>query len=104
MSAEKPRDHGGNLDAAIARFKGQRSEWLDLSTGINPVPYALPHLEADHWQALPDHNLSTALATAARRFWNVPDGGDFSGARRIIPDCTYPKPGRRNRANTRPNL
>lgn len=80
MSAEKPRDHGGNLDAAIAKFEGQRSEWLDLSTGINPVPYALPHLDADHWQALPDHNLSTALETAARRFWNVPDGAAILAA------------------------
>ena len=32
------RDHGGGLDAAIAQFGGKRADWLDLSTGINPVP------------------------------------------------------------------
>ncbi len=32
------RDHGGGLDAAVARSGGARADWLDLSTGINPVP------------------------------------------------------------------
>jgi cobalamin biosynthetic protein CobC len=32
------RDHGGGLDAAAAAFGGAREDWLDLSTGINPVP------------------------------------------------------------------
>ncbi|HEX2019481.1 MAG TPA: threonine-phosphate decarboxylase, partial [Aurantimonas sp.] len=36
--------HGGALDAAIARFGGWREEWLDLSTGINPAPPPLPPL------------------------------------------------------------
>ena len=73
MSAEATRDHGGNLDAAIARFGGKRSEWLDLSTGINPEPYPIPSLNADLWQALPDQNLSTAIEKAARAFWTIPD-------------------------------
>ena len=32
------RDHGGGLDAAVAKFGGAREDWLDLSTGINPSP------------------------------------------------------------------
>ena len=36
------RDHGGGLDGAVARFGGARGDWLDLSTGINPVPYPVP--------------------------------------------------------------
>jgi cobalamin biosynthetic protein CobC len=32
------RDHGGGLDAAASAFGGAREDWLDLSTGINPVP------------------------------------------------------------------
>ena len=36
------RDHGGDLDAAIARFGGRREDWLDLSTGINRLAYPLP--------------------------------------------------------------
>ncbi|MCR8724805.1 threonine-phosphate decarboxylase [Frigidibacter sp. ROC022] len=68
------RDHGGGLDAAVARFGGQRADWLDLSTGINPVPYPLPELAAETWTALPDQGARQALEAAARRFWRVPDG------------------------------
>lgn len=69
----KGRDHGGGLDAAIARWGGTRADWLDLSTGINPVPYPLPPLPADAWTALPDRAALERLETAARKFWNVPD-------------------------------
>ncbi|QPM91037.1 threonine-phosphate decarboxylase CobD [Pseudooceanicola algae] len=70
--ADGPRDHGGNLDAAIARFGGAREDWLDLSTGINPVPYPLPDFPAGSWTALPDHTAQDALLKAARRFWSLP--------------------------------
>ena len=73
----KTRDHGGNLDAQIARFGGTRDTWLDLSTGINPVPYPVPVLSADSWTALPDNSAQQGLLDAARRFWNVPDGLDI---------------------------
>ena len=68
-----PRDHGGGLDAAIADFGGRRTDWLDLSTGINPVPYPLATLPADAWTALPDRDAVTGLVRAARAFWTVPD-------------------------------
>ena len=32
-------EHGGNLHDAIRRYGRPRAEWLDLSTGINPVSY-----------------------------------------------------------------
>lgn len=67
------RDHGGNLDAALARFGGHRQDWLDLSTGINPVPYPLPDLPAQSWTALPDETAMADLITAARDFWDVPE-------------------------------
>lgn len=66
------RDHGGGIDAAAARFGGRRDAWIDLSTGINPVPYPLPTLPADAWTALPDRTALTHLTDAARRFWQVP--------------------------------
>ena len=69
----KPRDHGGNLDAAIARFGGSRADWLDLSTGINPVPYPVGDIPAEAWTALPDRAASDRLIRAARAFWTVPD-------------------------------
>ena len=68
-----PRDHGGDLDAARADFGGNREDWLDLSTGINPEPYPLPAFTAADWAALPDAEAQTALIAAARRFWSVPD-------------------------------
>ena len=69
-----PRDHGGGLDAAIARYGGKRADWLDLSTGINPIPYPIPEITPDAWTALPDKAAEQALEAAARDFWMVPDG------------------------------
>ncbi|MBJ3763635.1 pyridoxal phosphate-dependent class II aminotransferase [Maribius pontilimi] len=69
----EPRDHGGGLDAAIARWGGARADWLDLSTGINPVPYPLPPLAPDAWTALPDRAAMGRLLDAARAFWRVPE-------------------------------
>ena len=67
------RDHGGGIDNAIARFGGTRDDWIDLSTGINPVPYPIPSLPPDAWTALPDQAAFARLEAAARRFWAVPD-------------------------------
>ena len=74
MTGATPRDHGGGIDAAIARFGGAREDWLDLSTGINPIPYPLPKLAAGDWAALPDSAAEARLIAAARRFWRVPEG------------------------------
>lgn len=74
MSEPQARDHGGGLDAAIARFGGRREGWVDLSTGINPRPYPVPALPHDAWTALPDAAALAALETAARDFWMVPGG------------------------------
>lgn len=68
----RPRDHGGGLDAAIRTGGGTRADWLDLSTGINPVPYPMPSLPADAWSALPDSAALSRLTARARAFWNVP--------------------------------
>lgn len=74
MTQAEERDHGGGLDAAIARFGGTRAGWLDLSTGINPVPYPVGAFSADAWTALPDKGAFARLEAAARKFWNVPEG------------------------------
>jgi len=67
------RDHGGGLDSAAQRFGGLRSDWIDLSTGINPVSFPLPDLPRDAWTTLPDSAAQTALICAARQFWQVPN-------------------------------
>ncbi|MBC6438553.1 MAG: aminotransferase class I/II-fold pyridoxal phosphate-dependent enzyme [Rhodobacteraceae bacterium] len=66
------RDHGGGIDAAVARYGGQRADWLDLSTGINPVPYPVGDIPPEAWTALPDSAAMEALLAAARQFWGVP--------------------------------
>lgn len=76
MQNTPKRDHGGNLDAAIARFGGTREGWIDLSTGINPVPYPLTDIPKLAWTALPDQAAVLALEAAARAFWQVPDGAE----------------------------
>ena len=60
--------HGGALDAAIARFGGARPDWLDLSTGINPVPPALPPLDPALWTRLPEASLEQRAKAALRSF------------------------------------
>ncbi|MDO6591013.1 threonine-phosphate decarboxylase [Loktanella sp. D2R18] len=76
----KKRDHGGGIDAAIATYGGARAEWLDLSTGINPVPYPLPRLPDDVWTALPDQAAFARLYALARSYWNIPKDAAMIGA------------------------
>ena len=59
------RDHGGNIDGAMARFGG--SGWIDLSTGINRVPYPLPELQQADWTMLPTTSAKAELLAAARK-------------------------------------
>ncbi|WP_204115005.1 aminotransferase class I/II-fold pyridoxal phosphate-dependent enzyme [Shimia biformata] len=71
------RDHGGGIDAACLRFGGARHDWLDLSTGINPLPYPVYEFPSDAWTSLPDRAAQTRLIDAARQFWDVPEGFDI---------------------------
>lgn len=59
------RDHGGNLDQAMARFGGSRADWLDLSTGINRAPYPTGNLPAEAFTDLPTASAKAALLRAA---------------------------------------
>lgn len=58
------RDHGGNIDWAQAHWGGD--DWIDLSTGINRVPYPLPALVPEDWTGLPTCAAKGALIEAAR--------------------------------------
>lgn len=64
--------HGGALDAAIARHGGRRADWLDLSTGINPVPAELPAFPPEAFSRLPESGLERAALDAARRAYGAP--------------------------------
>lgn len=64
--------HGGDLTSAMARHGGARSDWLDLSTGINPHGYPLPELPPEAWTALPGEGALDRLLAAARSAYGVP--------------------------------
>lgn len=61
------RDHGGDLERAMARFGGTGADWIDLSTGINRQPWPLPDLPARLWRDLPRAGDLAALRAAAAR-------------------------------------
>lgn len=67
------RDHGGGIDAAAQQFGGKRTDWIDLSTGINPVPYPIGEISQMAWATLPDQTAQSGLISAAREFWAIPD-------------------------------
>lgn len=79
------RDHGGNLDAAIAQYGGERGDWLDLSTGINPVPYPMPEISAEAWAELPTETRLRSLIQAAKQAYGTRAGlVPFPGAQGAI--------------------
>lgn len=61
--------HGGGIGAAAALYGGHVEEWLDLSTGLNPCPPAVPDVSASAWQRLPDQHLLDEVTIAARDFY-----------------------------------
>lgn len=61
--------HGGRLDEAARHFPGARLPWIDLSTGINPHPFAITAASDVDQSALPSRSALMELeATAAREF------------------------------------
>lgn len=64
-------EHGGALDGAVARFGGAPSDWIDLSTGINPELFPLPEIGPEIWNRLPDQKLLVTAIAAARRYYGT---------------------------------
>lgn len=60
-------EHGGNIRQAAQRHGIALPDWLDLSTGINPIGWPVPALPADCWQRLPENG--DGLEQAARRYY-----------------------------------
>lgn len=58
--------HGGDLSEAGRLFGAFEGEWLDLSTGINPVSYPFRAPDRTSWQALPQSADLERLLDAAR--------------------------------------
>ena len=65
--------HGGGLIAARAWFPMAPAPWIDLSTGINPLPYPVPTLPPEAYQRLPEPDEVLRLEAAAARAYGVAD-------------------------------
>ena len=65
--------HGGGIAAAAALYGGCVGDWLDLSTGLNPCPPAVPDVPAAAWQRLPDQHLLDEVMIAGRDFYRSGD-------------------------------
>ncbi|OLS50811.1 threonine-phosphate decarboxylase CobD [Rhodovulum sulfidophilum] len=63
---DRGRDHGGDLSGAMARFGGTEDDWIDLSTGINRVPYPAPPASAAALCDLPGRAAIDRLSAAAQ--------------------------------------
>ncbi|NBC33445.1 MAG: threonine-phosphate decarboxylase [Alphaproteobacteria bacterium] len=63
--------HGGNLAEAARAYGAPAAGWLDLSTGINAVPYPVPALPDRVWRALPQADAEGRLCDAARSAYGV---------------------------------
>jgi cobalamin biosynthetic protein CobC len=59
--------HGGDIRSAAALFPGAPEPWVDLSTGINPVPYPVSELPSEAWERLPQPSQLEALQSAAAK-------------------------------------
>lgn len=65
--------HGGDLSKATARFGDPAGGWVDLSTGINPRPWAVDAALLDGLHALPDSARMEALSRAAADAYGAGD-------------------------------
>lgn len=65
--------HGGDLSEVRRRYPDAPEPWIDLSTGINPVPYPVAPLPTEVWSRLPTHQQERALLEAAARRTGVRD-------------------------------
>ena len=65
--------HGGGLIAARAQFPDAPEPWIDLSTGINPLPYPFAALHPEAYHRLPEPEAVRRLEAAAARSYGVAD-------------------------------
>lgn len=88
------REHGGNLDLAQQRFGGRAEDWIDLSTGINRLPYTVGEVSGRAWSALPSRAEIEALHQAARHAYRtsapIVAMGGAQAAIQLLPQLAAP--------------
>jgi cobalamin biosynthetic protein CobC len=78
----EPIRHGGNLHEAARAFSIPLDDWLDLSTGINPVAYPVPEVPVKAWRRLPED--ADGLAECAARHYGAPAALPVAGSQAAI--------------------
>lgn len=76
----EPLAHGGDLGAIRRRFPEAPEPWIDLSTGINPVPYPVVDVAVETWSRLPTRQQERALVEAAAVRYGVRDSATIVAA------------------------
>ncbi len=75
-------EHGGRLHEAARQYSTPLSQWLDLSTGINPQGWPVPDIPPRCWQRLPESG--DGLLQAARRYYGAPSLLAVAGSQQAI--------------------
>jgi cobalamin biosynthetic protein CobC len=66
------RIHGGRIDLAAALYPSAPTPWIDLSTGINPVPWPVGPVALERYQRLPLASEIAEMMEAAAGFYGLP--------------------------------
>ena len=86
--AVAPLHHGGDLSSARSMFPGAPEPLIDLSTGINPSPYPVPHLGLEAFTRLPESSALDRLYEVAARAYAAPSAAHVvaaPGAQMLLP-------------------
>lgn len=75
-------EHGGRLREAARRYGIALSEWIDLSTAINPQGYPPPPVSAAAWLRLPE--CDDGLEAAAAAYYRNPNLLPLPGSQAAI--------------------
>jgi cobalamin biosynthetic protein CobC len=75
-------EHGGRLRAAAQHYGIDRSQWLDLSTGIAPWSWPIPDIPEPAWARLPE--TEDGLEAAARGYYGAPQVLPVPGSQAAI--------------------
>lgn len=74
--------HGGRLRQAARDYGIPLAQWLDLSTGINPLGWPVPPLSPSCWQRLPEDD--DGLLDAAAAYYGTPHLLPCAGSQQAI--------------------
>lgn len=88
-----PPEHGGRLLAAARRYGISPDDWVDLSTGINPVGYPIPAVPSSAWQRLPEDD--DGLSRTASNYFGSEQLLPVAGSQPAIQALAQLLPGRR---------